>query len=130
MYVVEDEALNKNKTNENGFVDNEDDMELEERIDNVGRSRNKFDDNMFDKYDNEVEEVLEEDLITTGNVNHFDDYVFDDNKVTPDRPRARNSSQYMRCNIRIFRNIIVYVNLEIEGGTRRVKGPTRRVELS
>ena len=32
------------------------------------------------------------------------------------------------CNIRIFRDMIVYVKLEIKGETRRVKGPTRRVE--
>ena len=34
------------------------------------------------------------------------------------------------CNIRIFGDIIVYINLGIEGGTRQFEGLTRQVESS
>nr|KAJ0226734.1 hypothetical protein LSAT_V11C100022200 [Lactuca sativa] len=95
--VVEDEGMNKNNTNENAFGDIEDDKELEERNENAGCSRNKFDDDVFDlNDDNEAKEVSEEDhLIIMGNVNYYDDYGFDDKEVTPDRPRAQNPSKYM-----------------------------------
>ncbi|CAH1441492.1 unnamed protein product [Lactuca virosa] len=71
--------------------------ELEERNENAGCSRNKFDDDVFDlNDDNKAKEVSEEDdLIITGNVNCYDDYGFDDKEVTPDRPRARNPSKYL-----------------------------------
>ncbi|CAH1441491.1 unnamed protein product [Lactuca virosa] len=97
IFVVEDERMNKNNTNENVFGDIEDDTELEERNENAGCSRNKFDDDVFDlNDDNKAKEVSEEDdLIITGNVNCYDDYGFDDKEVTPDRPRARNPSKYL-----------------------------------
>nr|KAJ0215112.1 hypothetical protein LSAT_V11C300123180 [Lactuca sativa] len=87
--VVEDEGVNKNNTNENVFGDIEDDKELEKRNENAGSSRNKFDDDVFD-----IETVSEkDDLIITGNVIYYDAYGFDGKEVTPDRPRARNSSK-------------------------------------
>nr|KAJ0185186.1 hypothetical protein LSAT_V11C900483230 [Lactuca sativa] len=96
LVVVEDELMNKNKTNENVFGDIEDDKELDERIDKAGRSTNKFDDDVFAFDDNEPGQVLEEDVIITRTVNHFDDHVFYGNEVTLDRPRVRNPSKY-RC---------------------------------
>nr|KAJ0184479.1 hypothetical protein LSAT_V11C900500400 [Lactuca sativa] len=83
--VIKDEVMNKNKTNKNVFSDVENDKELDERIDKPGRSMNKFDD-----------DVLEEDVIITKTVNHFDDHFFDGNEVTPNRPKVRNPSKY-RC---------------------------------
>nr|KAJ0191292.1 hypothetical protein LSAT_V11C800447430 [Lactuca sativa] len=109
--VLEDEGKNKNNTNENVCSDIEDD-------------KNKFDDDVFDlNDDNEAKEVViltfilfsfnrlkhflirnyclliyvseEDDLIITGNINYYDDYGFDGKEVTPDRPRARNSSKYL-----------------------------------
>nr|KAJ0204305.1 hypothetical protein LSAT_V11C500296100 [Lactuca sativa] len=70
--------------------------ESEERNENAGCSRNKFDDDVFDlNEDNEAKEVSEEDdLIITGNVNYYDDYGFDGKEVTPDKPRAQNPSKY------------------------------------
>nr|KAJ0208686.1 hypothetical protein LSAT_V11C400214080 [Lactuca sativa] len=95
--VVEDEGMNKNNTNENVFGDIEDDKKLEERNENMGCSRNKFDDDVFDVNDYyEDKEVSEEDdLIITGNVNYYDAYGFDGKEVTPDRPGARNPSKYL-----------------------------------
>nr|KAJ0193871.1 hypothetical protein LSAT_V11C800403240 [Lactuca sativa] len=96
--VVEDERMNKNNTNENVFGDIEDNMELEERNENVGCSRNKFDDDVFDlNDDNEAKDVAsgEDDLIIMGNVNYYDHYGFDGKEVTPDRPRARDPSKYL-----------------------------------
>nr|KAJ0225035.1 hypothetical protein LSAT_V11C100007910 [Lactuca sativa] len=90
--VVEDEGMNKNNTNEIFFGDIEDDKKLEEKNENAGCSRNKFDDDVFGlNDDNEAKEAVseEDDLIITRNVNYYDDYV------TPDRPRARNSSKYL-----------------------------------
>nr|KAJ0222798.1 hypothetical protein LSAT_V11C200063900 [Lactuca sativa] len=109
--VVDDEGMNKNNTNENVFGDIEDDKvsfvnnynvlilmsELEERNENAGCSRNKFDDDVFDVNDyNKPKEVSEEDeIIIMGNVNYYDAYSFDGKEVTPDRPRARNPSKYL-----------------------------------
>nr|KAJ0209261.1 hypothetical protein LSAT_V11C400184840 [Lactuca sativa] len=95
--IVDDEGMNKNNTNENIFGDIEDDKGLEERNDNAGCSRNKFDDDVFDVNDyNEANEVSEEDeIIITRNVNYYDAYGFDDKEVTPDRLRARNPSKYL-----------------------------------
>nr|KAJ0189902.1 hypothetical protein LSAT_V11C800411890 [Lactuca sativa] len=95
--IVDDEGMNKNNTNENVFGNIEDDKELEERNDNAGCSRNKFDDDVFDVNDyNEAKEVSEEDeIIITEIVNYYDVYDFDDKEVTPDRPRARNPSKYL-----------------------------------
>nr|KAJ0193147.1 hypothetical protein LSAT_V11C800444170 [Lactuca sativa] len=97
MQVVEDEGMDKNNTNEIVFGDIEDDNELQERNENAGCSRNKFDDDVFDlNDDNEAKEVSEEDnLIITGNVNYYDAYGFDGKEVTPDRPRTRNPSKYL-----------------------------------
>nr|KAJ0192318.1 hypothetical protein LSAT_V11C800397380 [Lactuca sativa] len=56
--AVEDEEMNKNNTNENVFGDIEDDKELEEMNENLGCSRNKFDDDVFDlNDDNEAKEI-------------------------------------------------------------------------
>nr|KAJ0187567.1 hypothetical protein LSAT_V11C900487170 [Lactuca sativa] len=76
ILVVEDKSMNKNKTSENVFGDIKDDKELDERIDKARRSTNKFDDDVFAFNDNEPEQVLEEDVIITVTVNHFDDHVF------------------------------------------------------
>nr|KAJ0222219.1 hypothetical protein LSAT_V11C200092620 [Lactuca sativa] len=75
--VLDDEAVNKNNANEMVLGDIEDEKDLDERIHTAGG-------------------VLEEDVIITGTVNHFDDHVFDGNEVTLDRPRLRNPSKY-RC---------------------------------
>nr|KAJ0194893.1 hypothetical protein LSAT_V11C700368580 [Lactuca sativa] len=55
--VVNEEGMNKNNKNENVFGDIKDDK-LEERNDNAGCTRNKFDDDVFDVNDyNEAKEI-------------------------------------------------------------------------
>ena len=39
--------------------------------------------------------VEENEVIITGNVDYYDAYGFDGKEVTPDRPRARNPSNYL-----------------------------------
>nr|KAJ0208519.1 hypothetical protein LSAT_V11C500262870 [Lactuca sativa] len=122
--VVEDEGMNKNKSNENVFGENEENqviiyitvtiliinnfMEFEERNDNTGCRINKFDDDIFIlmmikktkrlfyfHLFNLILVLEEEDPIITGNVNYYDDYVIDGKENTPVKPRTRNPSKYI-----------------------------------
>nr|KAJ0215524.1 hypothetical protein LSAT_V11C300132980 [Lactuca sativa] len=92
--VVEHEAMNKNKTNENVFGDIENNKKSDERIDKGGHSTNNFDDDAFAFDDNE--HGVRGRCNNTVTVNHFDDHVFYSNEVTPDKPKVQNPSKY-RC---------------------------------
>nr|KAJ0222471.1 hypothetical protein LSAT_V11C200066440 [Lactuca sativa] len=62
----------------------------EETLDERWRSKNQFDEDVLDLEDNEAEKVVDDKVTIIGTTNHFDD-----NEVTPNRPRLRNPSKFM-----------------------------------